>query len=166
MHRSPEGDGADVGEAELLTTFFEAVTEAGEVHHGRLPCFIGHNVREFDLRFLFQRAVILGVRPPFHLPHDVRPGSDRVFDTMTAWAGWGGRISLDRLCTALNIPGKGSELGGEDIDGSKVWDLYRDGRAEDVAIYCRADVERVRHVHRRLTFQAPQAGAVSTGKAA
>jgi len=169
VYRTPphiEGNQNDVTEAELLGAFFMAI--AGEVRtkHGRLPVFIGHNVRDFDLRFLFQRAVILGVRPPFHLPHDVRPNSEHIFDTMTAWAGWGGRISLVRLCTALDIPNKGSELDGEDIDGSKVWGLVRDGRADAVAVYCKADVERVRRVHRRMTFQECARRVAKTGRAA
>jgi predicted PolB exonuclease-like 3'-5' exonuclease len=71
---------------------------------------------------------------------------------MTAWAGWGGRISLDALCKALDIPTKGTELDGEDIDGSKVWDFVQAGRVSDVATYCMADVERVRTVYKRMNF--------------
>lgn len=148
-------------EADLLQAFFIAVATASENQHGRLPRFIGHNVRDFDLRFLFHRAVILGVRPPFHLPHDARPGSDFVFDTMEAWAGYRNRISLDRLCRAFGIPTKGAELGGEEIDGSKVWDFVQAGRIEEVATYCRADVERVRAVHQRITFAEPATVALA-----
>lgn len=138
-------------EGAMLAMWFGEIQKAIRESHGRLPTWIGHNVREFDLRFLFQRAVVLDVPPPFRLPHDVRPGAECVYDTMTAWAGWGGKVSLDRLCAALGIPQKGSEI-GEDIDGSKVWDFVRDGRIEEVATYCRADVERVRAIHHRLTF--------------
>lgn len=138
-------------EGAMLATWFGEIQQTLRDAHGRLPVWIGHNVREFDLRFLFQRAVVLEVPPPFRLPHDVRPGAECVFDTMTAWAGWGGKVSLDRLCAALGLPQKGSEI-GEDIDGSKVWDFVRDGRIDEVAAYCRADVERVRAIHQRLTF--------------
>ena len=51
-----------------------------------------------------------------------------IFDTMTAWAGVG------------------------NIDGSKVWDYVRTGRIADVVEYCKGDVERVRAIHRRMTF--------------
>ena len=148
-----EGPNREMTERHVLWAFFEAVREAGERARGRLPRFVGHNVRDFDLRFLYQRAVILGEPPGFRLPHDVRPGSDAVFDTMEAWAGFRNRISLDRLCRALSIPTKGAELDGEEIDGSRVWDFVRDGCIESVAAYCRADVERVRSVHRRLDFR-------------
>ncbi|HHL71911.1 MAG TPA: hypothetical protein ENJ29_05295 [Bacteroidetes bacterium] len=143
----------DVGGDErlMLATFFESV--AAYLKDRRPIEWIGHRVREFDLRFIFQRAVILGVQPPFRLPHDARPGSEWVYDTMTSWAGWGGRVSLDRLCKALDIPTKGTELGGEEIDGSKVWDFVQAGRIRDVATYCMGDVDRVRAVYRRMTFQ-------------
>jgi 3'-5' exonuclease len=143
-------------EAWLLGEFFGAVHRAIEASHKRIPRWVGHNVRDFDLRFLYQRSVVVGVRPPFALPHDARPGSDFVFDTMTAWAGWGGRVSLGRLCDALGLPAKGSEIGEDDMDGSRVWDLVQAGRLDDVADYCRGDVERVRLLHQRLTFAAPQ----------
>lgn len=142
-------------EAWLLDEFFAATQRAIQATHGRIPRWVGHNVRDFDLRFIYQRAVVLGLRPPFALPHDVRPGSDLVFDTMTAWAGWGGRVSLARLCAALGLPVKGSEIGEEDMDGARVWDFVQAGRLDDVAAYCRADVERVRLLHRRLTFALP-----------
>ena len=147
-----EGPNREITERHLLWTFFEAMREASERAHGRWPRFIGHNVRDFDLRFLFQRAVILAEPPGCHLPHDAGPSSDRVFDTLEAWAGFRNRISLDRLCRALGVPTKGTELDGEEIDGARVWDFVRDGCIESVAAYCRADVERVRAVHERMEF--------------
>lgn len=142
-------------EGELLSEWGAAVAAALNAGPGRgyhPPQWVGHNVRDFDLRFLFQRSVINGIAPPVALPHDARPGSEQVFDTMEAWAGFKGRISLDRLCRALGIATKGTEIGGEEIDGSKVWDYIQAGRIEDVATYCAADVERVRELHHRLTF--------------
>lgn len=144
----------DVTERYVIHEFFDALKEAvyGEPGRPQSPTFIGHNVKDFDLRFLFQRSVIHGIRPPVHLPHDARYNGDRVFDTMTAWAGWGQRISLARLCTALGLPLKGDEI-GEEIDGSMVWDFVKAGRIDEVAAYCRADVQRTREVYKRLTFQ-------------
>ena len=156
VFRGLPGQKHNSSESLMLWEFVIAISEAINRHGGRWPVFVGHNVRDFDLRFLFHRCVILGIKPSFRLPHDVRPGSEQVFDTMTAWSGWGGRISLDRLCRALGVPTKGSELSGVEIDGSKVWDFVRDGRIEEVATYCKADVERVRQVYRRITFANPQ----------
>jgi hypothetical protein len=159
--------GLDEAEGDLLAAWFGRLAEQVDDPGGHWrPQWVGHNVQDFDLRFLFQRAVIHGLRPPLPLPHDARPGSDQVFDTMTAWAGFRNRISLDRLCRALGIPTKGAELGGEEIDGAKVWDYVQAGQVEKVAAYCAADVERVREVHRRLTFAAATAPAPATAEAA
>lgn len=112
---------------------------------------IGHNVSAFDLRFLTQRFIVNGIRPPMAIARaaQAKPWeSDKVFDTMVQWAGVGNRISLDKLCLALSIPTpKG------DLDGSKVWQYVQDGRHEEVAAYCERDVEATRAMHRRMTFQ-------------
>ena len=70
---------------------------------------------------------------------------------MTAWAGARGTVSLDKLCKVFGIATKGSEIEDE-IDGSKVWEFVQAGRIDDVAKYCAGDVERVRQIHKRLTF--------------
>lgn len=135
----------DNAEADILDFFFKTVLIYEE------PRFVGHNVRDFDLRFLYHRAVILGVNPGFHIPHDVRYNGAEVFDTMTGWAGWGNRISLARLCEALGLDPNGTEI-GQEIDGSKVWEFVQAGRVDEVARYCDADVERVRTAYERMTF--------------
>ena len=112
---------------------------------------VGHNVVDFDLRFLWQRAVIHGIKVPYWMPWDAKPWGDRVFDTMMAWTGGKGRISQDKLCRVLGIEGKGSEIGDE-IDGSKVWDFVQAGRIAEVATYCAGDVHRAREMHRRMAF--------------
>jgi hypothetical protein len=115
------------------------------------PVFVGHNVIDFDLRFIFQRAVMLGIRPSRHIPFAAKPWDDGVFDTMVRWAGTKDRVKLDKLAKAMGLQLKGSEI-GEDIDGSKVWDFVRDGRIADVAKYCCGDIERARGIHKRMTF--------------
>jgi hypothetical protein len=142
-------------ERQIMGDFFEELKYRFEPSRDRRPVFIGHNLVGFDLRFLYQRSVMLGIRPPVWLPINAKPWDDSVFDTMTAWAGFGNRVSLDKLCRAFGIAAKGSEI-GEEIDGSKVYDFVKAGRIKDVAKYCAADVERTRQVHRRLTFQSVQ----------
>jgi hypothetical protein len=135
-------------EKTILEWFFSHLYSAYDPSQDRLPTFIGHNLTAFDLRFIWQRAVINGVQPPAMLPVNPAAWSDRIYDTMTEWAGRGNRISLDRLCRALGMDGK-----GDDIDGSKVWDYLKDGRFDEVAAYCRADVAKTREIYRRMTFQ-------------
>ena len=140
-----------IAERAILHAMFDALQDAYDPARMTRPTFIGHNIVSFDLRFLFQRAVLNGVLPPSIIPFNARPWDTTVFDTMTAWAGVGNRVSLDKLCSAFGIAKKGSEI-GDDIDGSKVWDYVRTGRIADVVEYCKGDVERVRAIHRRMTF--------------
>lgn len=132
----------DEPEADLLASFCKSITLHSNM---RPPFFIGHNI-QFDLRFLFQRLVINQVRPSFRLPFSGRH-DNHFFCTMQAWAGFGGKISQEKLCTALGIKGK-----PDDIDGSKVWDFVKSGNIKRVNEYNQFDVERVRMMHQRLAF--------------
>jgi predicted PolB exonuclease-like 3'-5' exonuclease len=131
-------------EAHVLKEFFSIVTDACS-HTRTRPCFIGHNVTGFDLRFIYQRAVVLGIRPPAHIPFKAKPWDDVVFDTMQQWD-QAKRASMNKLCRAFGLADKG------DLDGSMVWDYVRDGRIAEVAQYCVDDVNRARIFHKRMTF--------------
>lgn len=133
-------------ERDTLARFFEEITRSSLRNNGGLSQFIGHNVIGFDLKFIYHRAVILGVKPHHHFPIHPKGWDECVFDTMTRWAGHGNRISLDDLCKALGLPGKG------EIDGSMVWDMYRDGKIGELLQYCADDVTKTREVWRRLQF--------------
>lgn len=133
-------------ETAVLKELFYAISNATRTSTCK-PIFIGHNLIEFDLKFLFQRAVILGIKPPACIPFRARPWDDTVFDTMAAWAGRD-RVSMDKLCRALGLAGKG------DLDGSKVWEYVQAGRIKEVAAYCADDVRRTRALHQRMTFAA------------
>lgn len=108
--------------------------------------FVGHNVLNFDLKFLYQRMVINGIKPPFDYP--ISPYSDRVFDTMTRWAGYGNRISLNELCNILDVPSPKGEL-----DGSKVYEYYLAGKINEIAEYCKKDVEAVKQIYYKMIFK-------------
>lgn len=136
-------------EARILRTFFERLAIRYKATNMRRPIFVGHNLVNFDLPFIYRRAVILGIQPPAFLPINPSPYNEYVFDTMLQWAGSKGRISMQNLCEALGIPGK--ETDG-DIDGSKVTDFYLNGQIDDVAKYCRGDIYRTRAMYDRLTF--------------
>lgn len=135
----------------LLVEAFELMDAVLHENEYAMVQVVGHNVADFDLRFIWQRAVIHGVKPPPWLPFRARPWDDAVFDTMTRWAGANKFVSLDKLCTALGIARKGTEI-GEEIDGSKVWEFWQAGRYEELVTYCAADVSRVREAHARMTF--------------
>lgn len=130
-------------EGSILPFFFESIHEEAPMP----DYWIGHNIRSFDLRFLWQRAVILGVAPTINLYENASPYEKAIIDTMTMWAGYRNFIGLEKLCTALGIPRKSG------MDGSQVWDYVKAGRIAEVAGYCRDDVKRVRSVYKKLMFQ-------------
>jgi hypothetical protein len=108
--------------------------------------FVGHNVHSFDLKILKQRSIILGVRPPDFIPFDNKPWDKNPFDTMQQWDAKN-YVSLDKLCKAFGMEGK-----ADDMDGSKVYDLWLAGEHEKIAQYCMDDVHKVREIHKRMTF--------------
>ena len=138
-------------EGDVLAAFYRILNDRINSNSQMRPTFIGHNLIGFDLRFIHQRSVMLGVKPPSFIPFKAKPWDTTVFDTMIDWAGVGNRVSLAKLCKVFGLDAKGSEI-GEEIDGSKVWDFVKDGRIEDVAKYCEGDVERTRQVYKRLNF--------------
>jgi len=138
-------------EAEVISKFYDAVSSHYNPSIHQRPVFIGHNIIGFDLRFLFQRSVMLGIKPPHIIPFKAKPWDEGVFDTMTAWSVVGNRVSLSKLCSVFGLDAKGTEIGDE-IDGSKVWDYVQAGRIDDVATYCIGDVERTRQIYKRLNF--------------
>ncbi len=132
------------GEKEIIESFFSHLNTSNP---RELDCtFVGHNVSAFDLRFLFQRAIILGVKPPAFIPMNTKSWDNRVFDTMTYFAGYGERISLDKLSKALGLEGKAG------VTGADVWPMYKAGKTKEIAEYCKHDVELTRNVYKKLTF--------------
>lgn len=136
-------------EKQILQSFFNDLIECYRPSVDITPHFIGHNIENFDLRFIYQRAIVLGIKPPAFLPLNSKSYNNMyIFDTMTEWAGKRNYVSLNEICLSLGIQPKGDE-----IDGSKVWDFVRDGKLKQVADYCADDVEKVRTIHKRITFQ-------------
>ncbi len=126
-------------EPEIIRDFWRLVSDC--------HLFVGHNILDFDLRFIYQRSVIHKIKPSREIPF-ARFRNNPVYDTMHEWSKWGREhVSLDLLARALGIPSP-----KESLDGSKVYPYYCAGRLADICEYCKRDVETVRQVYRRLTF--------------
>ncbi len=131
-------------EKDLLKFMFDSILLAKG--KGADPFFIGHFIAGFDLKFIFHRAVILGVKPPFELPFAGWHGKD-YFCTQDAWIGKKANpIKMDALAEALGIEGKG------DMDGSKVWDAWKAGDFAKVCEYNVDDIRMNREIYKRITF--------------
>ena len=127
-------------EAVIIANFFADLDD----YHSE--CLVGHYVTGFDIPFLIQRAVCLGVKlpPNTSFPRDPKPWDKNVHDTMFMFAGSKGRISMDELCDILGIPGKG------EFDGSMVAAAWARGEHEKIMEYCKDDVRRTREIHKRF----------------
>ena len=143
-------EGGDEGV--LLEEFFGSVERAikkAAVSDAGTRTFIGHNIAEFDLQFLKHRAIIHGIKPPRAVLHAMtaKPWDSCIGDTMLMWSSSRERrVSLDKLCRALGVPGKNG------FDGSMVAETWPvDPRK--VMEYCMDDVRRVREVYERLVFR-------------
>jgi hypothetical protein len=143
-------------EAETIREFLSEVSklqfESGQ--HGVVV--VGHNVRRFDLMFLWQRCVVLNIQVPSWLEKarfesKFRDGGS-VIDTMELAGNTKGTpFGLDRVCSALGIQTKG------EIYGANVYDVVMDGRVDEAVEYCRDDIKRVGSVARRLVGKQPYA---------
>jgi len=129
-------------ESLILQKFWEVAKTA--------DLFLGFNILDFDLRFIYQRSVILGVRPTLDL-NFARYRSSPIFDVMREWSKWESHnISLDTLAKALGL--KSSKDGA--INGSNVAKAYEEGRLKEIYDYCERDVELTRKIYNRLTFRS------------
>lgn len=137
-------------EDEILRQAFQLIDWRLQERPNERPRFVGHNLVGFDLRFIFQRCVVLGVKPSRHIPFAAKPWDDMVYDTMLRWNARD-FCGLDKICKALGLGGKG------EIDGSQVWNYVRDGRIAEVAEYCRKDVQMTRALYKRMNFLAEAA---------
>jgi 3'-5' exonuclease len=111
---------------------------------------VGHNIFDFDLKFIFKRSVVHGVRPCVELSF-ARYRNQPIYDTMMEWERWSfnSRISLDRLAHVLNLPSS-KEQG---IDGSRVYELYLAGDHRAIHDYCLRDVALIRRIYKRMNFE-------------
>jgi len=126
-------------ETEIINAFWKLAADCN--------LFVGHNILDFDLRFIYQRSIIHQIKPSRDLPF-ARFRNAPIYDTMQEWSKWGREhASLDTLSKALSIPSP-----KESLDGSKVYPYYRAGKLAEIVEYCKRDVDSTRQVYRRLTF--------------
>jgi hypothetical protein len=137
-------------EPKIIRAFHEAVNTRMKDKAGASVRVIGHNVLNFDMRFIRQRSILLGIQLTPFIRWGAREWDDGyVFDTSFQWAGRDG-VKLAKLCEVMGIAGKGEEI-GEKIDGSMVWEFVQRGEIAKVAKYCGGDVSRVWEIFKKMT---------------
>jgi len=132
MHNPDSGQGrvlAGDDEADLLRQFWELVKP--------FELTITFNGKQFDFPYLKMRSAVHGIQPSVALdcrrftrhPHyDLR----EILSNFGAWR----HGSLDFYCSVFGIPSPKQGLSGD-----KVGEAYAQGRLQEIADYCRADVE-------------------------
>jgi len=131
----------DNNEKRMLEKFWEVANSS--------DLFIGHNVMDFDLRFIYQRSIINNVKPSKSLSF-ARYRNFPIYDTMREWAKWSfdSSLGLEPLALALGIP-----TSKDGIDGSQVCSFYKDGKVQEILEYCKRDVDVTRKVYKKMTFE-------------
>ena len=129
-------------EKEILKNFWDIARDA--------DLFVGHTIFDFDLRFIYQRSAVLGVKPTRELSF-ARYRNNPIYDIMYEWSKWNmqDKITLDKMAKAFGI--KSSKEGG--MDGSKVHEYYKKGKHQEIYDYCNADVEVTRAIYKKITFE-------------
>lgn len=129
-------------EPEIIRKFWEIAKDC--------DLFIGFNNMDFDLRFIYQRSVIRGVKPTRELSF-ARYRNNPIFDIMHEWRKWDNTssISLHELSKALGI--ESSKEAG--IEGGDVASFFNAGKINEIAEYCKRDVEATRKIYKRMVFE-------------
>ena len=107
---------------------------------------VGHNVIDFDLPFILQRCIVHGLRAPRMIGlGEYAPRG--VYDTMRYWH-FGARraVSLDDVAWALGLQSSKTE----EVEGSRVFELYHAGRLAEIREYNLNDVRLTRKIYERL----------------
>jgi len=135
---------AEDGEGVLIQRFFDGIEKY-------TPQLVSWNGGGFDLPVLHYRGLVHGVAAPrywdlgdgdypdsreFKFNNYIGRYHTRHIDLMDLLALYQPRnaVPLDQIAKLAGLPGK---LG---MDGSKVWDAYRDGRLQEIRDYCETDV--------------------------
>jgi DNA polymerase elongation subunit (family B) len=123
------------------------------------PHFITFNGRGFDAPFIMLRSAVLRIRPPFNLMqgtrYNYRENHTDLLDELCFMnpqsTGATRRYNFDFVTKAFGIPSPK----GEGIDGSKVGQLYAEGKYQDIAEYCLRDVYATWDLYQTLKNYLP-----------
>ena len=113
-------------------------------HRMHVVVWVGQNVAKFDILRIWHRAVKFQIRELM----DILPTEkwtkrvDDLNDRFNAYL-YGMYTSLNDMCKFFGIKDK------DDMDGSKVHDMFLAGKLDEIYDYCKnGDVRKTRMIHR------------------
>lgn len=131
----------------LLLYEFSSMLKKWDSEDNRYLC--AHNGKEFDFPYMSRRMIINGLPVPNCLnTAGKKPWEVNHYDTMELWkfGDFKNFTSLNLLATALGIA-----TPKDDIDGSKVWEVYWiEKNLERIVTYCQKDVLTVAQILLRM----------------
>ncbi|MGH9914030.1 MAG: ribonuclease H-like domain-containing protein [Pyrinomonadaceae bacterium] len=135
-------EGHEESESDALTGFLKLMAD----YRAEVDEIVGHNIIGFDLPFIFQRCLVnnLPIKPFVKLGEYKVRG---VYDTMRQW--WLGlkqTASLDDIAWALGIESSKTD----EVEGSRVFDLYSQGKLAEIREYNLRDVRVTRKIYERM----------------
>lgn len=146
----------DASEAEIIQRFYDGIEKY-------TPQIISWNGSGFDLPVLHYRGLLHGVNASrywdlgeddkeFKWNNYISRYHMRHLDLMEVMAMYNGRANapLDDLAKLCGFPGK---LG---MDGSKVWDAFKEGKLSEIRDYCETDVANTHLVYLRFQLMRGQ----------
>lgn len=154
--QSVQHDGSDE-EGMILDFWTRLRAELGQTQR---PSIVGFNCRSFDCNWLRHRAYKYRI-PAMAAFFPWERYAKNVVDLREQWLGadYRGEGTLDDLAKFLGIEGKTAGM-----DGSQVFDYWQAGRVNEVAEYCRRDVELTRNLWAMMHYD--EARFLFNGKAA
>jgi len=142
----------DAREMGLIANFWD-IYESTHTEGGHL---VGVNITKFDLPFLCQRSMLLGVKIPDSVLERGRYWSATFVDLCQLWmcGNPNGYVSFDVLCKAFDLPGKEViEVGDEIIEGKNFHKFSRSddpAKREAARRYLLGDITQPRELAKRM----------------
>jgi 3'-5' exonuclease len=124
---------------------FSAILDGIMGRYKQMVTFVGWNIKSFDLAWIWRKSV------KYRLPNlrqsilrDRYKGN--AIDLMEIWASdFKDYRKQSDVAAFLGIEDRSNG-----IDGSMIYDLYKEGRIEEIKTYCMSDVECVREIYKRI----------------
>lgn len=131
----------------ILEKFFELLSRMPEYE------IAGHNIKSFDLPFIFRRSIINGIKPHAKVSfYGLKPWEVQATDTIEIWKNWWYISSwLEIIAVSLGIPSPKGKMSGD-----KVFDYFYGANMTDkdnwkpIAEYCEWDVRTTMMIYDKI----------------